>query len=250
MALPSVQFRDKEKVIEAFEYRQVEAWALWQGKQFLFKGIGVEELTNVLNMLGTSSNAVYTLTVFEDIDDARQIKHNTQHDGSFNFRLNEPNQELEPTRALAYQRTHERLDRIEKLLSEEVEEDDEPETVGQAKPQKITGIPWADSLIHTYLQDPDKLGKLIGVVKQTLLGAATPAVAGGAVGNISNMSNNNSVTASPATGVEQKLERISAALDMWEQADPEYLECLEKIAELSRKNPVMYKLAKQQLQSL
>jgi len=89
----SIQFYGSAQVIEAFENRDIEAWAIFQGKELLIKGIGSAAFTEFIEMLSRgSTNAIYTVRVYEDITDAKQIKSNTPNDGGFNFRLNEDNQ--------------------------------------------------------------------------------------------------------------------------------------------------------------
>lgn len=86
----SIQFRDGEAVLSAFENRKVEAWSISQGKQFMFKGIGSEDLRAVIETLSDSfSSATYTLRVYEDLKYIKEIKSNTPDDGSFNFKFNE-----------------------------------------------------------------------------------------------------------------------------------------------------------------
>lgn len=86
----SVQFRDTESVIEAFNNRGVEAWSISQGKQFMFKGIGHDGFESILKTLELGdSSALYTVRIYEDITCDKEIKSNTPDDGSFNFRLNE-----------------------------------------------------------------------------------------------------------------------------------------------------------------
>jgi hypothetical protein len=89
----SIQFYGRDQVIEAFESRGVQAWSIFQGKELLTKGIGDVAFTEFIEMLSKgSTNAIYTVRVYEDIDDAKQIKSNTPNDGGFNFRLNDENQ--------------------------------------------------------------------------------------------------------------------------------------------------------------
>lgn len=91
--MASVQFRNCEAVITAYIDRDVPAWAMFQGKQFLFSyaGNSISEgsvyLEKILSMISESA-AIYTLCIYEDLPDGK-IKSNTAHDGSFNFRLNE-----------------------------------------------------------------------------------------------------------------------------------------------------------------
>ncbi len=89
----SIQFYGREQVIEAFDSRGVEAWSIFQGKELLTKGIGSTDFCEFIDMLSKgSTNAIYTVRVYEDIGDAKQIKSNTPNDGGFNFRLNDDNQ--------------------------------------------------------------------------------------------------------------------------------------------------------------
>ena len=86
----SIQFRDKNAVIDAFKSRGIEAWSIVCGKQFMFKGIGEENFEQIINLLAESdSSATYTCQVYEDVSDEKRIKNNTPCDGSFNFKFNE-----------------------------------------------------------------------------------------------------------------------------------------------------------------
>ena len=86
----SIQFRDKEAVKQAYKNRDVDAWSIVCGKQFMFKGIGYDSFQDTIDLLAeTDSNALYTAQVYEGIEDEKQIKNNTPCDGSFNFKFNE-----------------------------------------------------------------------------------------------------------------------------------------------------------------
>jgi hypothetical protein len=86
----SIQFRDKESVINAFDARGIDAWSISCGKQFMFKGIGKEEFANMIEILSQAdSTATYTVQVYEDVEDEKKIKNTTACDGSFNFKFNE-----------------------------------------------------------------------------------------------------------------------------------------------------------------
>lgn len=127
----TVQFRGKAIVLQAFENRNCAAWSLWVGKQFLFKHAGktnaeaIEVLETHLDLLHENgSTAIYTLRVYDDITEVKQIKEKTESDGSFNFRL----QELEPYEP--GQRSNALLSRIaalENKLSEGQKDEDEEE---------------------------------------------------------------------------------------------------------------------------
>ena len=89
----SIQFRGIDAVVEAYSNRDVPAWSLWQGKQFMFKhegndiAEGANQLHQTLEMLKDTSNAIYTLKVYEDWKQGQKIKNNTPDDGSFNFKI-------------------------------------------------------------------------------------------------------------------------------------------------------------------
>src|SRR4051812_30719901 len=95
----SIQFVGIEAVVTAFENIKCTAWAIAQGGQFMFKNAGAtaEDATNELrDMLEaiekSSTNALYTLRVYEGIADRSSIKNSTPYDYSFNFKLNGENQ--------------------------------------------------------------------------------------------------------------------------------------------------------------
>src|SRR5690242_19337422 len=119
----SVQFKNRNSVLDAYSDRDVKAWSIWQGKQFMFKGWGLEELEPVIDLLGDGgTNAIYTLRVYEDLEDKKQIKSNSVDDGSFNFRLNDERQEI--TNGQYWKNDNrenilDKLNRIEARLDEE-----------------------------------------------------------------------------------------------------------------------------------
>jgi hypothetical protein len=96
MSVKSVQFRSAADTIKAFENLDCEVWALWQDKQFIFKGAGSEELKSFLELMNSNgaSNAIYTCAYYEGIEDKKLVNSKTPFDGSFNFRLNSDGQEI------------------------------------------------------------------------------------------------------------------------------------------------------------
>lgn len=133
--MASIQFKGVDSVIEAYENREVAPWSIWQGKQFMFKyegnnvAEGAQQLTATLELLKESSNAIYTLKVYEDLKGGK-IKSNTADDGSFNFKLNGDEQTITQNQyaSLKYNdKLSERLERIEQALLEREDEEPEPE---------------------------------------------------------------------------------------------------------------------------
>jgi len=132
----SIQFRGKQAVLEAFDNVDVQAFTIWQGKQYLFKGSGATELDGFLTMLEQNSmNAIYTVKVYEDITDKKQIKSNTPDDGSFNFKLNADGMEITNGQYTSFNNRNELISRIgaienkfDAIISKlEEQQEDEPE---------------------------------------------------------------------------------------------------------------------------
>lgn len=200
----SIQFREPEEVLSAFINRKVEAFTIFCGRQFLFKGWGADELQNYLEVLsGADSNATYTLRVYEDIasaKDMKKVKSGTEDDGSFNFKFNEEIQGVygrirgivgNNSTPSDINKVLDRLDKLEKTMNEPEEEEktqiekilDHPLTkqfaplllgmLSGAKPAlpAISGIPvTSDKEVINELQqhDPDlyrHLDKLLQVAK-------------------------------------------------------------------------------------
>jgi hypothetical protein len=236
----SVQFRGKEQVITAFENKRVDAWSIWQGKQFMHKGMGQNELEDFINLLDRSNTtAIYTLKVFEDIDDVKKIKANTDHDGSFNFRLYERDADgYMPFQSRQNVELEKKIDlleeRIEQLLEEKETEEENPKDILGT----ITGL----------LSDPDKLGKLIDLGKSLLGQPVQPAY----VGNVSRAHEMTSLSPSSNAGPvnvtnvnvseEQRIHRLGIAIDTLEKNDPLILEHLEKLASMASNKPDQFKM--------
>jgi hypothetical protein len=76
-----------------YKAREVCPWSLWQGNQFLFKyeGDDIEEgaaaLGKIFAAMCESTNALYTLKIYEELPKNGKINRTTPDHGSFNFRL-------------------------------------------------------------------------------------------------------------------------------------------------------------------
>lgn len=127
----SIQFRNKEQVMKAYENRSVEAWSIWCSKQFMFKGVGAESLEQMLEVLcNGATNAIYTLRIYEGIENESQIKSNTPDDGSFNFRLNDEGQSMtseQISRAYNGNQILSKLGALEKRFEEMDMQEQEPQ---------------------------------------------------------------------------------------------------------------------------
>lgn len=237
----NIQFFGIDNAISAFENRDLPGWALFQGKAMIGAGVGKEELQAFLKFIENSSG-VYTLKVY-DTDNESDIDDQTPARGSFNFKpLESPGYPGGRAVALAgagpspggiagviQSRIEAKLaTRIDAML-DRLDDDDEkePETIG--------------AIISGYLSDPEKLVPIIGVIKnlftQGAAGAGTayqpmPAIQPAAVHYPAQ-----AAVGSPVLSQEDKYSRIGQAVETLERSDPDIVQHLEMLADLSVKNP-------------
>lgn len=231
MSSNSIQFRGRDSVVKAFDNRSVEAWAIFQGKQFMFKGVGSEELDNILGMLSESTNAIYTLCVYEEIEDAKSIKHNSAHDGSFNFRLNEGSQEITAAQYGSYNKYEDlkkELAGIRDLIeSRDDEKDEEPNAIGGTI-GAILNHPTLAPIVSGVLQN--LLDKLLNPAGSTA--PLTPLIAAPAPFGV-NMS---------AVGNIAADAELNTALQTLKAKDPELTKHLKKLAWIACNDPAGWSL--------
>lgn len=217
--MSSVQFKGVDSVIQAFQNRQVPSWSLWQGKQFMFKCESQDisessiQLETILETLSQSSNAIYTLKVYEDLPKEGKIKNNTPDDGSFNFKLNIETQEINSNQYSTLRnqgKIEERLIAIEKKLDEPFEDEEE-------KPRSKLGM------IGDILNDPGVSAILIPLLTKVL-----------GIGNI----NQNTERMMPVTisgiNADDEDDKLKQAISILKTADSNLSYHLMKLAELSQ----------------
>lgn len=244
----NVQFIGTDQVIRAFEARNIDIWSIWCGKEYHIKGNGVEELKAYLDMIAESQTAAtYTLKVYEDLTDIKEVKSNTPHDGSFNFKLfsvyDQPGRTGIIGRHYGYpsrddivlQKLQE-FDTKLNLLAAGPEIDPEEETIEKA----VLGMIQEPSKLHEFFQalqqgknllmgHPVEMGSIGSVFKAGQTKPGSSAAAGQAPQNLSQQSS------------EEIGQRIATALDILEQNDPQLVEHLEKLAIMAQNNPVQFK---------
>lgn len=215
----AIQFYGSDAVLTAVQNRDCPNWAIFQGRQFLFKyeGGDMDESTQLLGEILENlrhSTAVYTIQFYED---APKIKANTPHDGSFNFRLisEEARQERQQMYATGSTAVLQKLESIEARLGSLEDDDDDAE---EEEPGGIMGI----------LQDPQRLGAIThGLqVLSALLGINKPQPAGSLAG------------INPPVSVMDP--KITAALEALAAKDPKLPEHLEKLAQLAQNDPATF----------
>lgn len=223
MSSSSVQFKGVNAVVDAYTNREVAPWSLWQGKQFLFKyegdsiTEGATQLEATLEMLANSSNAIYTLKVYEELGKGGKIKANTPDDGSFNFKLNLDSQEVTQSQYGALrnmERLEQRLAGIEAALSNDDYEEPEP-------PKNRLG------LIGEILNDPGLSALVVPLIQKAFgLNAPTPQPPAAQA-----MRPNVAIA-----GISEDAQ-LSAAIVTLKQADPRLSEHLDKLAKISTADP-------------
>ncbi len=238
--MASVQFYGIENAIDAYENCKIAAWGLFSGRQLLCKYTGgnINEGKQLLEEFCEKiehSNATYTLKVFENEKGTdMRIKEKTECDSSFNFKLLEEDKYL--------QRRDERgnyssngnnkllVDTLtginNRLIAiEEGDHEDEPDTIG--------------SIVTGYLKEPEKLLPLLTLLSG--LGVIRPVPAG-AIGNVQK-----TTTTDMSDIITDKL---AAALDQLQKADPKIVEHLEKLAELSKRDKFTFDIVVSKIEAL
>lgn len=246
MSADSIQFYGRETVLDMFSSREAPYWSLWQRKQFLFKGSGADELDTLLEALEKGqSNAAYTLKVYESVSDLSQIKERTEADGSFNFKLHQP-EEREAQR-MGYRSNLER--EVQELKEELRIMREERESLEAEDPLEGMGV---IGKVIGLLNEPDKLEKLISIGK-SLLSPPAPQY----VGNVTRLTGNNQyqenlqqppqpiqntqTVNSSKQWTQEELQRVSKALDTIGSRDPQAVDHLEKLAKIAEQNPEQFK---------
>lgn len=225
----SVQFKGVENVVQMFEYKQVEAWSIWQGpKAMIHKGVGVDELRAFLDLLKSGeSNATYTLCVYEDFDDATKIKTNTPADGSFNFKLSE---DYSGANTGSYNFLQSKIAALEQRLEKK-----------NAEPESKLGV------IGEIMDHP-----LTEMILPQIIGPIMNALFKG---------NSNNFTPAPVYSPAQQLgvmnginepneAALQQALDTLKTADPKFTQHMQQLADMATNNKMQFSMMLQMLDNM
>lgn len=229
----TVQARGKDMVLEIFSNRDVEAWSIFQDKQFLFKGIGEDSLSQMLDIiLKSRTTAIYRLQIYEDINDLKQIKEKLSCDGSFNFVLNENDFQAalsngaDKNELRTMSMVHKTIEeRIAKKIGKMMDMEDEPSdaesfTDSLKKPEVVT----------------EWLG-VIGLVKSLLTPGGQIPMQLANMGNATKISDDTEVTKEYSPHDQT---RLITAINTLQENDPNILSHLEKLAKISATNKLMF----------
>jgi len=228
--MTGVQLIGKDKVLQRFEtFADADAWAIYQGKQFIVGGIGTDALDGWLTSFAdTGSTATYMLRVFDSDDAPTSSTGNTDYIACLMFKVVDPYD----GQGISGHNTKlmERIGALEKRLKEKDDDDEPEEDLG--------------SVVMGWLSDPVKLNQVAGAVRQIF----------GTGGN-AEMPTQLPVPAQSISGFGtsdkgDKLKRLADALDLLEKADPLLVEHLEKLASLSKSDPLIFSAVISKLDAL
>lgn len=228
--MTGVQIIGRKAVVERFTKLGTESWALYQGKQFICGGAGSNDLDEWLaDFEATGSTATYTLRVYDTDQVPTSSTGNADYIACLNFKIEDAYE------GYGISGHNKNLMQRIKGLEEKLEGkgDDEPDTD-------------FGSVIMGWLENPEKLGIIAGVVR-TLMGGnpiqpmgALPAP----VQTISGLEPQNQ------TEMEDSLTRVSKSLDTLEKYDPQLVVHLEKLAKLASTDPITFKFIISKLDAL
>lgn len=221
MSSGSVQFRGIAQVMKAFENRQSNGWAIWCKNQFMFKGMGEDELRTLLKALyASSSNSVYTIKVYDDVASAKAIKEKTESDGSFNFRFHADEDEIpNPGYQTIKSNNNQVLGAIQALNARIDMMQEEKETAEEEEKKKPSALGWVGELMTLPGVAP-AIGQLLPALFGNLF--KTPA-------------QNNYVQPGTIAGIPAV--NLSEVIQELQKHDPELLKHLNKLLSMARDKP-------------
>lgn len=225
--MAGLQFIGRKDVINAVKSKGLTTWGLFQSRQFITAGDGVDALDQFLERLEAGgAGPTYTLKVYKD-ESADDVTDKTECNGSFNFKLNGAG-------AGSNEDVNARLGRIEAMLAgdEDDDEDDEDDE------NSLSGI------ILGYLKDPVKLVTVINGLRGQYTQPAAPDLVPGSIGTVDDRRESQAFA---ANDIDARTQRLAIVLDRLERQDPKILEHLEKLAALAETKPELFKLLLTQL---
>lgn len=239
--MTGVQLIGKKAVLTRFEKLDCDAWALYQGKQFIVGGLGSDSLSDWLTDFEQSgSTASYMLRVY-DFDEAPtsstgsadyvacvQFKVTDTYDGygiaGHSSKLSDRIAGIE--------------EQLKKLNKPDLDDDDDRGfSIG--------------AVVSDWLENPEKLAVIAGIFKQFFPGpAAAMPIMVPAAKPVQTISGFKMDTEFINAASPEGLERMTKALDTLGQFDPNIVKNLEALAQLAKDNPALYAVAVEKLHNL
>ena len=213
-----VQFKGEDKVLQAYINRGIPSFAIFLGSQLILPypcdniETGRAALSDFLQAISEGTNAVYTLKVYEDLDEKGKIKDKTPSDGSFNFQLWGQNMSV-------YDGQQARINGMNEMVSRL-----------SAIEKKLGDGPEKEPTIYDHVLDfcETDVGKIVA-----------PQLIGGVL-RMLGMANNQPVFNPPNLGAIRGIpesDQLTNAIEVLKQYDPKLPEHLFKLAQLAKADP-------------
>ncbi len=226
--MTGVQLIGTKAVLARVAKLDYEAWALYQGKSFIVGGIGCEELGEWLHDFDAAgSTATYTIRMYDGKEAPTSSNANSDYIASICFKVVDGYEGYGI--AGHSNKLMERIGALEKQLKDQEEDKDGP---GED----------LNSVIMGWLNDPIKLGHVVGAIRQLMgggYGVAEPAmIAAAPVQTISGTGTATNGITQP--GANDDITRLSKSIDVLEKHDKKIVEHFEKLAKLAQTEPLLF----------
>jgi len=241
-----VQFDSAEGVMNAYNARGIAVWSIFQGKELISAGDGAEELENFLGMLGSGKYPViYTLKVYNSVNNPDDITNKTECNGSFKFQLETVGSSVGGAvmPRFAGNGTDIITAKIHGVISEKVGKYVEDLLSGKAAEEKK---PSFKEIAMGYLENPEDLQMIMGTIGSVVAmfkGNPAPAMVAGAREPARFAGAVDAQQTDPEANRDELGRRLVIAVNRLEKCDPEIVLHLEQLANLAENNPAMYKMA-------
>lgn len=238
-----VQFNSADEVMQAYNSRGIDVWAICQGKELICAGCGPDELQTFLNMLEKGRYPIiYTLKVFNSVKEPDDITNKTECNGSFKF-------QFETAGAVAgiasprFAGTQDVITaKINGVISEKVGKFVEDLLSGKSAEEKKPSL---KEIAMGYLENPEDLQQVVATIGSVVqmfksAGAAAPAMVAGP-----RIPERFAGTTEPMEQADKDAlgARLVTAINRLEKCDPTIVIHLEQLANLAENKPETYKMA-------
>lgn len=234
MATP-VQLRGKEQVIDAYNNANVDVWAVYSYKSLLTKGVGAESLGAFLDLIcKNATEGIYTLKIYEDLTDAKQVKEKTEASGSLAFKFTPDDFEAVGSPLYAGRMENSRVWNELQEIKKQLAEKEEPQTLEEA----AIGL----------LQNPGETAQLVVAFKELISAIFSKPAGPAGSSNFQNAHRPASVAGLPNTSTmpreltQTEKDKIAAAVDVLIDKDPKIADHLDKLASIATNSPSMFQM--------
>lgn len=252
--MASCQFFGVDAVVDAYRYRELGVWGIFDGREFMAGGNGEGELRQYLSMMSRhGSTAIYRLKVYKDVDDVDDLDDKTPCAGSFKFKLTESydrvvsgpsapvRQSFDVGDVVAEKLNEQIVREVGKVLEKKFNNDGEHELKTKEKPQTLSEI------VMGFIENPEKLVGIIGAVKALM--SPAPQVMG-VPAALAGVDAGQHVSRITPEQQQEEDDILDNALNKLEEHDPDIVLHLAKLAELAEKKPQLFKMLITQLDAL